>query len=231
MDLDIKNCPLKSKCAKYLSGRCNSEDIFCIKLFKIKTLQEEALLSADQCRRISLRLDSTKADLEAYERLKQIESNIQEYIMQGNNLYLHSQFCGNGKTRWALRLLNSYFETIWYSSDLVCRGLFINVPTFLLALKDNISQKSDYIQHIKNNVLLADVVVWDEIGSKELTTFENENVLSIINTRIDAGKSNIYTSNLDARALREAVGERLYSRISHLSEDITFREGDKRGLN
>ncbi len=229
--MDIAECPVKDSCGKYHSGKCDPEANFCIRLFKIDALQNNALLTKDQRRYIPLRLDADKRDLNAFTQLRDIEQNIETHIKNGDNLYLYSRFCGNGKTRWALRLLNKYFERIWYESDPeACRGLFINVPRFLLALKDNITQRSDYVQHIKDNVLDADLVIWDEVGSKGLTTFENENILSMINSRIDSCKSNIYTSNLSADELKTAVGDRLYSRIFHMSKTIEFLGADKRGL-
>ena len=78
------------------------------------------------------------------------------------------------------QMVKSYFNKIWLKSPLKCRALFINVPRYLLAIKDNISQKSEYVQHIKENVLDADLVVWDEVGTKGLTQFEHENILNII---------------------------------------------------
>lgn len=57
-----------------------------------------------------------------------------------------------------------------------------------------------------------------------------ENLLSIINTRLNNGKSNIYTSNLSGDELQEKIGDRLYSRIINLSEDIEFFSFDKRGI-
>lgn len=156
------------------------------------------------------------------------------YCIMTNNpshLYITDNCIVTHNTSWALRLLNSYFSKIWATaSSIDCRGLFINVPKFLISLKDNITQKSDYIQHIKEHVLTADVVVWDDIATKGFTQFEMENVLNIINNRIDAGKSNIYTSNLIGEDLRDAVGERLYSRIINMSTTLTFVGQDKRGL-
>ena len=97
-------------------------------------------------------------------------------------------------------------------------------------MKESITTESEYINHIKKYVLDADLVVWDEVGVKALTNYEHEHLLNLINTRLDEGKSNIYTSNLDAEELREKVGERLYSRISNLSIDIEFHGVDKRGM-
>lgn len=228
-----KVCYYTIKCKKYKEGNCpltSSSDAVCLKLYKINKLQELALLSEKQREHVPLRLDSDKCDKDAFEKLKEIETRIESFIRNGDNLYIYSANTGNGKSSWALRLLNSYFEKIWYSSDLRCKGLFINIPKFLISLKENISQKSEYIQHIKENVLNADLVIWDDVATKGFTTFEMENVLNLINNRLDDGKSNIYTSNLIGEELRSAVGDRLYSRMIGLSEVITFVGKDKRGL-
>lgn len=201
-----------------------------IKEFKLNYLFDKALLSGAQRKKISLRIDDDDTDLEEFKVLKDIETNIVEFVNQGNHLYIHSTGCGNGKTSWAIRMVQTYFENIWYKTELKCRALFINVPRYMLAIKDNISDKSEYVTYIKANVLQADIVIWDEVGSKGLTQFEHENILSLINARIDAGKSNIYTSNLSDIELNNALGNRLFSRISNMSYNIELHGSDKRGI-
>ena len=127
--------------------------------------------------------------------------------------------------------MQSYFGKIWHKTDFECRGLFINVPRFFISLKENIDKKIEYVNQIKENIETADMIIWDEIGTKQLTAFEHENLLSYINMRVDNGKSNIYTSNLSSEELKTVVGDRLYSRIVNLSEDIELHGQDKRGLN
>ena len=107
--------------------------------------------------------------------------------------------------------------------------LFINVPRYLISLKESITTPSEYVNHVKKNIFDADIVVFDELGIKAATTFEYENLLNFINTRIDMGKSNIYTSNMNSCELNERLGSRLYSRIQNLSVDIELRGSDKRG--
>jgi DNA replication protein DnaC len=97
-------------------------------------------------------------------------------------------------------------------------------------LKDNITAKNEYIQHIKDNVLTCDLVIWDDIGTKNSTSFESENLLSMIEGRILNNKANIFTSNLNDQELHDALGDRLASRICNLGYNITFNGGDKRGL-
>lgn len=189
-----------------------------------------SLLSDNQRKHINLRVDADGTDMDAFKRLKYYQDNIEEFVNNGCNLYIHSKITGNGKSAWSIRLIQAYFNAIWYKTDLTCRALFINVPRFLLALKDNISQKNDYVEHVKKYILTADLVVWDEIGIKASTTFEMENLLNYINARTECGKSNIYTSNMDGEELKALLGDRLYSRIVNLSEEVILYGQDKRGL-
>lgn len=222
--MEINNC--------FLYNKCNHIDCdkFCLRKYKLEFLYKEALLSDNQRQHKQLVIDSDGTDQIEFERLKIIEQNIQSFIQNGHNLLIHSVICGNGKSSWAIRMIQAYFNKIWLKTDLSCKALFINVPRFLLALKDNISDKNDYVQHIKENVLNCDLVVWDEVGLKNLTSFEHENILSLINARIDLGKSNIYTSNLNLNELHESLGDRLYSRIVNYSEIIKLNGSDKRAL-
>lgn len=226
-------CFLKDRCWKHQNNpnaECKFSNIYCPKLFRINYLYNEGLLTDKQRVHKILRIDEDGTDREAFQQLKVIEDNIEQFVTTGSNLYLHSPYCGNGKTEWSLRLIQAYVEKIWYKSDLTCKVLFINVPRFLLALKNNISNVDEYAEHIKKYVLKADLVVFDEVATKEFTVFEGEHILSIINARIDDGKSNIYTSNLSGNELRERIGERLYSRVVRTSTEITLMGSDKRGI-
>ena len=222
-----KNCWLKNEC-------CDSDyycdNTFCVKHFKLSKLYDNALISNKQREKIIFCLDDG-SDADNYEYLSKVEKNINNFVASGGNLYLSSHNTGNGKTSWALRLVQAYFNNIWRNAEIdECKALFINVPRYLLAIKDNISEKSDYVEHIKNNVLSADIVIWDEIGTKGLTQFEHENILNLISARIDSGKANIYTSNLSGEELHNVVGDRLYSRIVLLSDDVELLGTDKRSL-
>lgn len=177
-----------------------------------------------------MRVDADKGDLEAFKYLKSIQNAVEDFVANGDNLYIHSLISGNGKTSFAVKILKEYLFRIWPKSELKCRGLYIHVPKFLIAMKDNISERSEYVQHIKKNAVDADLVVFDEVGTKSLTSFEFENILTIINSRLDYGKANIYTSNLTNEEMLDNLGSRLYSRIINNSNDVLFVGQDKRGL-
>ena len=217
----------------YLRASCNGKDCdtFCIRKYKMDSLYSAALMTESQKQHIALRVDADGTDLEQFKQLAGIEQNICKFVEEGKNLYLHSSTCGCGKTSWSLRLVEAYFNKIWARSEPTCRALFISVPRFLLALKDSITNKSSYIDYIKENVLLADLVVWDDIAAKAASTdYEATHLLNIIDNRIALGKSNIYTSNLNRAQMYSVLGERLTSRIANMSIDIELFGSDKRNL-
>ena len=217
----------------FLREVCNGKDCqsdFCLRKYKMDSLYSAALMTDSQKKHIILRVDEDGTDLEQFKQLAAIEQNIMSFVSEGKNLYLHSANCGNGKSSWSLRLTEAFFNKIWARTEVKCRALFISVPRFLLALKDNISSKNSYVEYIKENVLDADLVIWDDIAAKMGSEFELTHLLNIIDNRLALGKSNIYTSNLNRQQLYIALGERLTSRIANMSIDIELFGSDKRNL-
>lgn len=215
------------------SKHCNKKDCekaFCLRKYKLDCLYAEALISESQRKYISLRVDADGTDLAEFKRLANIEKNICEFVSERQNLYLHSNVCGNGKSTWSLRLCTAYMESIWAQTALSCRVLFISVPKFLLASKDKISEKNEYYEHVKANYLLADIVVWDDIAAKTATEYEMSQLLSMIDGRLALDKTNIFTSNLSPAQMTTALGERIASRICNKSIDIELHGTDKRNL-
>ena len=211
------------------NGRdCDKE--FCQKKYRLDTLYNNSCLTEKQQKHICLRPDADGTDRQEFRRLAEIEKQIEGFVDDGYCLYLHSYGCGNGKTSWAIRMMSTYFNKIWHKSNFGCQALFINVPRYLLELKKQISEHSDYAEFVNKHVKEADLVVWDDIAAKVGSEFELNHLLSLINYRIDAGKSNIFTSNLGPRELKNALGERLASRIANKSIDIELKGSDKRAL-
>lgn len=225
-------CWVKDRCKKGLSksSDCQQSIVFCKKLFKLEYLYQNSLLPTNRWKHENLRLDASRVDEEVFNYLISVQDNIEKFIDNGDNLFIYSAITGNGKSSFAIRLLQTYLNSIWYKSDLTCKGLFISVPKYLLAIKDNISQYNEYANKIKNNVFDVDLVIWDDIGTKIATSFEHENMLSIIDHRINEGKSNIFTSNLSPLEIKEFMGDRLYSRIINSSTCLEFKGQDKRNI-
>ena len=217
----------------YMYDNCNRKDCdkdFCLRKYKMDSLYSAALMTESQKQHVVLKVDQDNTDLEQFKQLAAIEQNICKFIEEGKNLYLHSANCGNGKSSWSIRLAEAYFNKIWARTNTTCRVLFISVPRFLLALKDNITTRSSYVDYIRDNVFEADLVIWDDIAAKMGSEFELTHLLNIIDNRLALGKSNIYTSNLNRQQLYNALGERLTSRIANMSIDIELSGADKRFL-
>nr|DAL39491.1 MAG TPA_asm: Replicative helicase [Caudoviricetes sp.] len=176
-------------------------------------------------------LTCSNIDSEAFHQLKNIYNDIYNYVQKGKNLYIFSNNCGNGKTSWTIKLMFSYFDKIWHKSCFDKKALFINVPSFLYDYKRSISQKVDGLEELCNDIEKVDLVIWDDIGESNATSFEHQILLQYIDRRISAGKSNFYTSNKDKEQLENCLGPRLVSRIYNCSTVVELREEDKRGVN
>lgn len=218
------DCWYKKVCQE---GKCGED--FCVRHFKMDYLVRCALLEGKQ--RYSIPLYPDTSDLEAFKRLKTIQTSINDFVNNGNNLLIYSKICGNGKTEWAKKLLLSWFGSIWHTTDFECRGLFISMPRFIHEMKENISKPNERYQYISDNLHTADLIVWDEINYKEWTAFEQDFMLDVIGHRIAVGKSNIYTTNYDLPTIEKRLGARLNSRIVGCSEIIELKGKDKRGVS
>lgn len=169
------------------------------------------------------------ADLPNFTQLKAKSESILKFIANGNNLYIYSANCGNGKTSWAIRLMYSYFDKIWHKSCFDCKALFVSVPKFLYNCKRSISQDVKGFEELCNLISEVDLVIWDDIGEMKASDYEHQILFQYIDDRINSKKSNIYTSNKNKEQLEDVLGVRLASRIYNCSECIEFVEEDKRG--
>ena len=217
-----QECWYKEVCLADVS-ECNN----CIKFIEMKNLMETSgLPKARQCPQ---QLTAPREDAEAYKQLAEIKADIVRFVEQGANLYIASEKTGNGKTSWAIKLLLRYFDQIWSGNGLNVRGLFVHIPTFLLKSKDFKSTDPEFEQ-LKRNLLKVDLVVWDDIASTSISTYDYSQLLMYIDARILNGKSNIFTGNYPTMdKLTERLGAKLASRIfSQNTHIVTFKGGDMR---
>lgn len=148
-----------------------------------------------------------------------------------SELYLTNNCIVTHNTSWAIKMLQEYFNQVWYGNRYRCRGLFIFVPAFLNDIKKNINNPSREFNDFVNRINNADLVVWDDIGANKLTEFDHTQLLSYIDQRILALKCNIYTGNLNQEQLTEALGMRLSSRIWNKSIRVEILGEDRRDFD
>lgn len=173
-------------------------------------------------------LNPEKVDYDAFCDLADIKDCILDFVKNGNNLYIASSETGNGKTTWSIKMMLKYFDEIWAGNGFRTRGLFLHVPTILMQLKNFSSPLSE---EFKNHILDADMIIWDDIASTELSNYDLSQLLIYIDSRINNSKCNIYTGNIDSEfKLQKLMGARLTSRIWNQSEIIILKGKDRRTI-
>ena len=221
--MNIEDCWYKSNCNQ---ESCTQS---CIRFNCMQSLYKKSLIPESMWNTGIKVLDCKETDSSAFHYLNDI--NMFDFVSNGENLYICSDICGNGKTSWSIKLMHRYFNLIWHKSGFNCHGLFINVPKFLYTCKRAISQKVEGFDELCENIAKCDLVIWDDLPCAEFTGYEHQIILQYIDDRINAGKSNIYTGNCDKEECKKLLGERLTSRVFGCGTVIKFFEEDKRGLN
>ena len=130
----------------------------CIRYLEMKYLMDNSGLPKNRQKPIELIPDD--CDYEAFCDLQEFKNNIVQNVQESKNLFLGG-YNGNGKTSWSIKILLKYFDEIWAGNGFRTRGMFVSIPTLLLQLKD-FNNPVDSI--FRENLINADLVVWDEIG-------------------------------------------------------------------
>ena len=216
-------CWYREICEDYKDG-CQTH---CAKYLKMKFLMEHSGIPASKCRPIPLQPEA--CDRDAFRRLADIKDNIYDFVGDGRNLYITSGNVGNGKTSWAYKLMLKYFEEVWSESTFDVKGVYVYVPKFLLMCKDFKTVDSAF-EELKRNLVDVDLVIWDDIASTDISTYDLNQLLTYIDTRTASELSNIFTGNLPTRELLEqSLGSRLASRVWNTNTEIVeFKGGDRR---
>lgn len=170
--------------------------------------------------------EDNKVDKPAFKRLSNIRKNIVDFVDNHNNLYICSKNVGNGKTSWAIKMLQTYFHYTAEGNYENLKGMFVSTTDLLLKLKDFNNPLS---KKYKDNLESVDLVIWDDIAVNGISQYDFTQLYNIINNRLLAKKSNIFTSNQTTlEGLTKIIGSRLASRIYNTSEIIEFKGGDLR---
>ncbi len=222
---DKNKCWYTSVCGKYGTPECNAS---CIRYMEMDFLMQNSGIPRNK--QYSVLLTPSKKDVQAFVTLKEIKDDIITFVENGESLYIYSDNFGNGKTTWAIKLMQSWFDKVWAGNGFRCRGIFIHVPTFLTKIKEGISRKDEDFETLKSRLMDVDLVIWDDIAATKLSDYDHANLLTYIDQRKLQELSNIYTGNLPQNELQEALGNRLSSRVWNDSTPIRFLGADRRGL-
>lgn len=217
-------CWYRSTCNRLIEKGCSN----CIRYLEMKYLMDSAQIPKGK--QFNHKLSPSPKDVQNFKFLTEIKKDMLNFVANGENLYIYSDKFGNGKTTWAIKLMQNYFNLIWLGNGLKQRGIFIHVPSFLTKFKEVINKKDEEFEEMKKQLLEVDLVIWDDIAAGKLTDFDHTNLLTYIDQRKLNGKSNIYTGNLNEQELVEALGNRLKSRVWNDSTVVELYGNDRRGI-
>ena len=174
-----------------------------------------------------INLYASEEDYPTFLELADIRENIVEFVETGHNLYLCSINPGTGKTSWAIKMLQTYFHYTAEGNLFNVKGMFVSVPDLLLKMKDfNNPLSNEYKENLRN----CDLLILDDIAVTGLSQYDYLQLFTLIDNRMLAGKSIIFTSNnVTLKDLETSVGERLASRIWRTSRIAELKGGDMRG--
>ena len=174
-----------------------------------------------------IKLSPQSCDRGSFRLLADIREDIDLFVAQGRNLYICGANPGNGKTSWAIKMLQTYFHFVAEGNMFKLKGMFVSVPDLLLKFKDFDSPLSS---EFKDNLRNVDLLVLDDVAVSGLSQYDYLQLFALIDSRVLSKKSIIFTSNNRSfNDLKEAVGDRLASRIWNSSEVVEIRGGDMRG--
>lgn len=222
---NMTKCWYAGACGKFKTDECNAS---CIRYMEMDFLMQNSGIPRNK--QYNVLLTPSKKDVQAFVTLKEIKDDIITFVENGENVYIYSHNFGNGKTTWAIKLMQKYFDNVWAGNGFRCRGIFIHVPTFLTKIKEGISRKDEDFETLKSRLMTVDLVIWDDIAATKLGDFDHANLLTYIDQRKLNQLSNIYTGNLDRDELQEALGNRLASRVWNDSTPVKFVGADRRGI-
>ena len=119
---------------------------------------------------------------------------------------------GAGKTHLAVAILR---ELVW--SDRPASALFLNVPQWLDSLRASYSGPD---AEPPPSPAGYDVVLLDDLGAEDLTSWARERIYSLVNQREQARLLTLVTTNCEPRELTSRVGGPTASRLRRLAADV-----------
>ena len=199
----------------------------CAKYLEMTYLMEHS--GIPPYRRKPIQLQPATCDVNAFRRLAEIKENMADFVQQGKSLYITSNTVGNGKTSWALKLLMRYFAEIWEGNGFTPRGIIVHVPTFLLKCKDFKTDDAEF-EEMRRLIPDIDLVVWDDIASTNLSSYDYSQLLMCLDAReFKEKKKKKKKSITDRQSLETALGAKITSRIwNNHTEVIEFNGRERR---
>ncbi len=162
-------------------------------------------------------------DKARFEILKYIKEFMEEFPNK-KGVYLHGSF-GSGKSYILNAVLNELSRKGY-------KCVSVYYPILLKKLKDSFTNKTGTYEQIYNELESTDILLIDDIGAENNTSWARDEVLgSILQSRMDNEKITFFTSNFNLSELESHLSEtsnssdkikarRIIERIKQLTKDI-----------
>lgn len=115
------------------------------------------------------------------------------------------------------------------TKELIKQGktcIFISFPKLITKIKDTFNDDSATEDQIIRLMKQVDLLVIDDIGAEHCTPWTTSKLFEIIDDR--SGRPTVFTTNLNAKSLKDWVGERIFSRMMNNTTAIKMECDDYR---
>lgn len=100
---------------------------------------------------------------------------------------------------------------------------FLNVPDYLDSQRPSERPESRMIgEQLRHRAERCSLLVFDDLGADKASEWVSSQIYAVVNTRYDAGRPMIVTTNLTRRELAESYGDRVIDRIVERSVLISM---------
>jgi DNA replication protein DnaC len=143
--------------------------------------------------------------------------NISEHLDQGRGMWFWGDV-GTGKTTLAMIISKAAIDA--------GRSVAIySLPRLLNLLRESL-QADGGLTDLLDRLSLVDLLHIDDLGAENQTDWVLEQLYSIVNSRYEAQRAIVATTNLQPEALSERLGDRTVSRLVEICRDPIVLAGD-----
>ena len=101
---DSEQCWYKKVCNHYNTSQCNKS---CVRYLEMFNLFNSSNLPDKMWKPLTMILEDNDPDYDAYLTLNDIKNDVVNFVSKGGNLYIYSRRTGNGKTSWAIKIMQN----------------------------------------------------------------------------------------------------------------------------
>ena len=218
MEINHNNCWFKGICTL---NKC--DEPICTRYEHMLEMLQKSNLKETQWKKYNF--EPVRDDVFAYSELDTLrKEGLKKWYQSFHSLYIWSENYLNGKTAWAVKLLQNYF-ILWvdYQFNSYPCGYFITANQLKDAYKSQVNDLEKFNQ-LNHDLLNSELLVIDDVdlilGDEKIEKYLG----GILDERYKAEKSVIYTSHLSPEDFKEKTTNKfLQSRIIELSQEIEFK--------